>query len=69
MANRGLVLQYNKGYSVLVAWLETMTDRICAGAVYHLTSRGNVRQAVFLDVKDFWYFFCLFGNALFKNRR
>jgi REP element-mobilizing transposase RayT len=24
-----------------------------AGAVYHITSRGNARQAIFLDEKDF----------------
>jgi len=24
-----------------------------AGAIYHITSRGNAKQAIFLDEKDF----------------
>jgi len=31
---------------------QIITDRI-AGAVYHLTSKGNAQQAIFLDEKDF----------------
>ncbi|XHY21146.1 hypothetical protein ViNHUV68_18540 [Vibrio sp. NH-UV-68] len=27
-----------------------------AGALYHVTSRGNVRQPIYLDVQDFALF-------------
>jgi REP element-mobilizing transposase RayT len=29
------------------------------GAVYHLTSRGNAKQPIFLDEKDFADFLCV----------
>jgi len=32
-----------------------------AGAVYHLTSRGNAKQAIFLDEKDFADFLGVLG--------
>jgi len=34
------------------------------GAVYHITSRGNVRQAIFLDEEDFTDFLGVLGSVV-----
>jgi len=62
---RDQVLQYNKvgkgnpfqyvcqyRYAILVDMIRPLRIKF-KGAVYHITSRGNDKQAIFLDEKDF----------------
>jgi len=45
-------LQYNKGYAILADMTRPLRIEF-KGAVYHLPSRGNAQQMIFLDEKDF----------------
>jgi len=39
------------------------------GAFYHITSRGNARQNIFLDDKDFVMFLDFLGREIKRKKR